>query len=340
MGMAPEPDPLPPAENPAFEQILMERKPVSEDAAAERYPKIVVLEKLVSPHPAVRRAAEILRSKKGKSDDFVSAYDVEAAHIAVSRRNVARALRIMDVVYKAIEAEGLKIIGRERWGNREAIINSSVKEYPLKLREPSKRSERQLTAAEEEAVKRHGYVSNRFTYALSGQLVLTIGDDYLNPIIVRDTVRTRLEDKIGVAIGRLRERIVRDEEEARRRAIEEAERQRVREEQRRKEEEAEKIRKLEEERVNRLQKELTQWRHAKDIREYVATIDGALRRHGAQPTDGGPLDVWLTWLEAHAKKVDPLGELYDELKRFSEMMAAQRASGQTEDPLEDTSGHA
>ena len=145
--------------------------------------------KLSKPHPMVVELSLYLRSKDkyySKTDKlFNQGYTID---LSVGKKNWERALLVLDTFIKAIEQRGHEIINKE--GNTFALIF----EEELKIRFWEK------SRFIENSQKTHGYREMELTGELFIQYIKFGG------YVERqwgDTPNTKLEDKLGRAIGSL-----------------------------------------------------------------------------------------------------------------------------------------
>jgi hypothetical protein len=81
------------------------RRPEPEDPPAKYAPHVKVSECPRKPHQLVAETQELLRSP-GPRNEIVSCQSKRCLDVAVSRGSLSRALRIMDALMKALEAQG------------------------------------------------------------------------------------------------------------------------------------------------------------------------------------------------------------------------------------------
>lgn len=318
---------LPAAASPDKEQIEIASAEVQKRSDNDSL-TIAVPSRLTSPHRLVAAAATMLNSRKRDREGLVYSGGRNAVRIAVSSQNIGRALRIMDVFVKEMEARGfaLQPEGNDAYAN--IALSRDFRMYPLKLREHLKRTALPLTPTQVEQIRKWGHCSaDRYEYTPDGQLVLSFGHDY-DASVTQDTTNTRLEDKLGRFVARILRRVAQDEEIAQRRAEEAAARERERAEIRRREEEAARLQKEEQERVDAIEDTIARWKLSKDIRGYLAEMRSLIESHHAQATEGGLVARWLEWAEAYAARIDPFTPLRAELVKIRDMqLQAMNASG-------------
>lgn len=305
---------LPPITTPELDQVTI--APGAPHTEAVVYPPIPVPTRLSSPRPLVATAQAMLESKDRDRDGLAFSGGRGAVRIIVTPKNIGRAVRIMDTFVKAMEAKGFVLQPRGAYAHADVGMRKGGMDYPLKLREHLQRTELPLTPKQIEELKRWGHCfGDRYRHTPDGRLVFTFGEDY-DSVVCQDTANTRLEDKLGRFVGRILQRMAKEEEQARRLAEERAARERVLAEQRRREEEAARLRQEEQDRIGALNDTITRWRLSRDVRDYVKQMRELIESHQAKATEGGPVARWLEWAEAYAAQIDPFTPLKTQLQKI------------------------
>lgn len=144
-----------------FSQIIEEN--LSEQGITESLAenKIKVAATLHNPHPL------IAKTKKSISNGGVDSYgavhgdwEMESLNLRISKKNINRALRIMDAILKAFEKRRCKTTIHDR----KTEIRVGEINVEITLREDFKRFERVLSENE----KKSSYISDRYYYEPSG----------------------------------------------------------------------------------------------------------------------------------------------------------------------------
>jgi hypothetical protein len=317
---------LPPAPDADHERVTIERS-IPRNSEAEP-PSVPVPDRLASPHPMVARALAMLQESKADSDGLVYSRGSRAVRISVSPKQVNRAARIMDAFVKAMVEKDFDLQPDQPHEHANVVLKSkSGRNYPLKLREHLHRTALPLTAAQKDDIKQWGYsFGDRYKYAPDGQLVLIFDEDYKSANCP-DTANTRIEDKLGRFVARVVQRIADDEERMRQIAEERAAEQREREEHEKRAEEEARLRKEDENRIAELMDMLSRWRLSRDIRQWLKETKQLITLHDAKPTAGGPIDLWLQWVEAYANRIDPVAPSMDKLKEIRAMNSPSEPPG-------------
>jgi len=273
------------------------RRPEPEDPPAKDAPHVKVSEFLRKPHQLVAEAQELLRSP-GPGNEIVSCQSKRCLDVAVSRGSLSRALRIMDALTKALEAQGYTVEVTEPRPTYSYYGSSNVTPSVTRVLVGEDwvhfgLSEKRTTAMETQRTS-WGHTWETRVYKFTGALSLALTNAYW--IDVRKTWNDakvqRVEDCLGDFIAYLP--VVAEKLKVRR--LEEERRDRERQEAERRRQEAEKRRAAEERRIQNLTSTLEQWRLAREIREFVREAL-ALRAHPAGR---------FTWALEYADRIDPL----------------------------------
>lgn len=277
--------------------------------AREREPanRIRVPGQLRDPHPLIQRIREALDQA---SPDYRGLLwsnpqgSGDPADIAVSRSSLLRGLRLMDTLYRALEARRHRVVVAEqpsRQADRSTRIRCVVlgATFQLQLREKARQVKAEGRSGH---ASEASYGGHRFEP--TGILELSIPNSHcLHLAVWKDTDSSKLEDGLNQVIIAMLEAV-----EPRRQREEEAERSRAAqlhsEEQQK---ERDMLRKLELTRAAGLEGLAERWEKAQRFRAFVAAVrEEAVLRHGS--LDAAP-DVarWLEWAEAYVRSIDPLG---------------------------------
>lgn len=284
-------------------------------------PAITVTESLRSHHPAVARTREALglseKSRYRNSDSALHPYggrEEPLLDITVGKSFVNRALRIFDAVIKACESRGYRIGPCENAWEHGLRIYAFGQPFQLKIREPSKRTLRELDADEKERLRKnpHAYISNKYEYLLTGALQLELSRHSLPVKTLRDGKKRKIED----GLSRLMMAILREVDDHRKHVAEAARKEELRrEEQRKKQEEAER-RRLEEEkrkqeqaRVDELVQVAEAWRQSQTVRDYLIEARAAVLKRNGRIDEGGDIERWFQWAHYVVESIDPLSKV-------------------------------
>ena len=292
------------------EQVVLRAVARSDVALAEPKPRrppippIPVPESLDDPHPEVAKAARTLRASKPDHTGILQARTQGRLDIRVSQGTLERALRIMDALLKAVEANGQRVaIGDSHPWATSIVVQDE--EIDFSIDEKLTQVEHKPTPAEKLSALRSSWQSwSRYDHLPSGVLQMRIGNaQYLGVrTIWADGKRQRVEQCLADFVEGLQ-----DVAEAKmvQRAEQEAARLR-REEAQRLEAKRRAQRWLEERRGKELEAQAGRWQLAKRLREYVAAMREA--RVIILPTDleVENLSEWIEWAEGHAERLDPL----------------------------------
>jgi len=184
----------------------------------------------VALHPLVRAASKRLRQRDGWPDGILArSAPKEVLNLSVTKVSLDRALEITDLLIHALLKQGFDVeIDRDKGVTHLKWIQTGTC-LEFSLSEHVKRSNHQITPAEERAQKRYWERSRwdssmsyphvpRYDYTPTGMLTIHVGRWPSKSW--KDTPRTRLEDRLGeVVAGTLalaREVHVKAQEEVRR----------------------------------------------------------------------------------------------------------------------------
>jgi hypothetical protein len=261
--------------------------------------RIEVPEDLAITHLMVKRAAAAIRKTRGDRKEFVrwqDRYQAKLAKpgpgnldIAVSKRSLSRALRIMQALLTAFDRRGFAVRISEK---NETFVTVMDEMFQIALVERFKQV----------AVK-HTY-GTRMDLEPSGRLILRIGASYQNAG-VSDSGSRRVEDFLNRFIVNL----VRRADEAKRQRAAYAERQArwaIQDEKNRLEQQQRDSDTL---RRQRLRAAAVRWaRHQRRV-EFVNAVERRIREGPVDPEQRENADRWLAWASEQLKMTDPLGEL-------------------------------
>lgn len=304
------------------------------EAEARGEKPIVVPDALRSPHPLVTRTREGLIA--ASQDQHYQrqlvlfpqrADDQCCLDVQVGRKNIGRAMRIMDALIKGLEERDYKVgVPGQRW-QRGMLVEALGGRWQIRIREPTVRKNHEPTEKEREWLKKYPRSSSvpQYDYALSDRLLVELqrGSGW-SICTLRDGKKQRVEDNlVAITLAMLRDadddrrRAVAAAEEARKRA--EIERQRREEEERRRQEEQR--RKEEQTRIDSLFADAAQWDRCGQVRKYLSAIkELAIERYGFINPDGN-VGRWLRWAEDAVERNDPLVAVSREIDAI---LAAQR----------------
>jgi hypothetical protein len=288
--------------------------PVSEEASKFCDPEIEALYEQelsaepITVRPFLRGAHPLItRFQNGGDDEWRLA-------IRVSPQLVRRALLIMDALLKGLEKRGYSVKKPESHWSKMTTIVGHGHEFGLRLREPTKRSVRDLTPSQIEYRKQYpsAYHRTRYDYIRSGELRLEITNcPSWQAKILRDG-RKPLEERLAG----LPSEMLRAVDETRRQDAKRAEEERLRKEAAQRRAEEQDREKRRQERLQRrrarevaLFRVAKRWQRSSLLREFAAAVRAvAAEEVGAAETDS-KIARWLVWAEKVADCHDPLVRL-------------------------------
>jgi hypothetical protein len=283
--------------------ILPSAKKFAEDSAGS---KITVSEEPDELHPLARQTLVQLIHESPNDHGLIS--PKETLDVWVSENQLARAIRIMDALIKALETLGHKVevsAYTERNDYRQPSpppvhktqVNVKGVIFTFGIEESYKRVPHISSKSEEREIARgNKWNVPEFDFIPTGNMALKIKEPYLYGLrgTWSEGIKYRLEDRLNSFIQGL---IIAADAEIERRIEEERKRkQREEEESRRKEEEQRRLR--EERLTKRLECEIKTWKLAQDARKYVAKLE-SIGQHDAESEE------WIRWIHSYIERVDP-----------------------------------
>jgi hypothetical protein len=278
--------------------LIIRLVPIEEAPPAPPRPETIPIpETLRGCHPIIRATREAGAKDRSGIDNRSSAGLV---HLRIQKSNLGRALLIVQGLINEAERRGYSIRAgqksRECAGGLEIVINGHG--FEVTIKEEQRQVEHVLTANQERDKDRGYYYGPRFDYEWTGSLQLRGGHDTYHAPLATDRKRWRLEERLPQALAKLEGMAAAAEE--RRQAHERHQAQ---------EQEAweaamarAKVRFVEHFRSECLDGQIQAWQKAADIREFLEAA-----RMAAKQDD----QSWLSWIDAYASTLDPLGSPLD-----------------------------
>jgi len=271
--------------------------------------RIIVPDKLVSPHPLVASAAKALA--KQKADDYgrIHIHWKASSGISIFPGSVDRVLGLLDSLIKALRRRNFFPLN-DTDAFQVQMLGESI---PISVFEQARRKDHRPTAGEAE---RRWFYTPKYDYFPTGDLQIRTAD-YYPRVLLSETRKKRLEDNLNEVIIRLIRYALREKEERLKREKELEER---REKEQRRRALLEAIHQ-EKQKVHDLEVEAENWYRAQRIRGYIEAV--AMARVPGDPNlDDASIDQWITWAQQQADRLDPLVEsppsILDELRKCRE----------------------
>lgn len=274
----------------------------------------VIEDSPTSPHPLVEATSKRLRQRDGwDKDALVRAAPKEVLNLSVTLNELDRALGVVDALLKALSKQGFDCEVNIERGATLLRWRETGTTLELALTEHIRRSDHQITPAEERAKKRYWDRNRwdtaisfphvpRYDYTPTGVLTLQVGRWPSRSW--KDTPRTKLEKRIGeVTSGILvlaKETHEKEMEEARREEVHRLAVERYEFLTRRRDKEIERFKKLE------LSANCRE--RAAKLRVFATAVEESARSNGTLTAEK---IEWLAWARAKADWLDPLVELSD-----------------------------
>lgn len=308
-GKAPAPTPLPAAKNlPVVQRIPQTRREAStfNEPVDPNDPEIVhitsVEQKDFSAFLESKQHKLVSQAEKSYKHGQIDNHGILACRntqpildIRVSKQNLERALRILNAIILALEAEGFGIsLNASKQTSAAAIFGQDVL---FAIVEKLKMSRRE--------VKHTSWTETVTEYTLSGILELRLGNTgYGWSKSVSDGNTTRLENMTAKSVGKLmrQARQQRITHENRVKSEAEFERKRIA-----REELASQIAE-EEKKVKDLERWVENWDKAERMRRFVTALEKVWRDGGIDVSPDSAKGKRLTWMRQQADRVDPMLE--------------------------------
>ena len=307
ISLAHDPDPRPQVPRPAS-------YPVGDPDLVERYlyekdPKhrIEVPDHLRNPHPIIQRTREALGGDRRpdlynhiKPDYPISQ---ECAAISVARDSLARALRLLNCLFRELEKRGHRVVvrpakaGYSSHGNRVKCLMLG-EEFGFALREKTKLV--RLSEDEQRGSRLFGY---RVRYVPTGEFELKITGEHGNAVSSwTDGKLRRIEDHLNEFIVSMLVAVEKRRSSREHGKHEEAARLQREQESR----EQERLKRIERARAEQFEALAGRWQKAELLRAYVEAVrEEAIRRFGQVEPESG-LARWLEWAANYIRALDPL----------------------------------
>ncbi len=266
-------------------------------------PAIAPIE-LRNPHPLIRAA---LAEKSQPPQEYGRLQFRWQGHvdIRVSQRNVRRALKILDTLFKGLEKCGItvEIAMRENSAyersRRCTFATDGREQVQITIKEKTIQSSNPAWSEEKR------WSVDKYVYDPTGRLTLALDDDRYRWSSGRTWSDTRghlIEEHVeeimsAVAQALVDKRLAREQAEVERKR--EFERQRLRAEEQRQEGE-------EKQRVEQLKQWAQTWRECENLRAFMAAWKARMEADGEAISSGSPADAWQRWVLLMIDKLDPL----------------------------------
>lgn len=271
----------------------------AESSLANIEERILVPEKLSSPHPLIEEARIQLRTAVPDHHGLVHTNRETAPAISIAVSSKGRALRIFNTLICAWEAKGGRVKpGRPRHEHVQEIrfwlgddsLGLRLWETTQPLNDPE--------------ILRNTIAYRHRKHRPTGELYFEADRNWRVRLrcVWSDGKKQRLEDLMNRIINDLvaHLRVLRVE----RLDGEAVERQKARAKAIR--DTAEREKKDEEDRRVSLSDQVVRWRHAQDIRAYLAAMDHAIRTGVTKPINEDSFGKWFGWAKWYANHIDPL----------------------------------
>lgn len=308
-GYNPERTPLPPFKGPGNGRIRITIREKQDTYINDEFEERIVFEGLPenhisvkssikNPHRLVEQTEICLR--KGKPDDkgLLYSYDKDCLDLAVSPKNLDRALLIYDTLIKACEDRGYEVSVSNSSREHRTTVKILEEYLEIGIREP-------YVEKKNDFDHRPSSVFDRREYAPSGFLSLTIKNTgYAKQKSWNDGKKRLLEDCLNDFLEGLIRVAVHEKKRSEERERGELERQ----EKIRQYQDTMKAQQEEKAKVTKLRQEAADWHESRQIRAYISAIKEKARASGSEINPDSDLGKWFIWANQQADRLDPLAE--------------------------------
>jgi hypothetical protein len=298
--------PLPPARPGTSVKLTISASPiptVAKEAAARidsdlptEHP-IVVADRLVSPHPLIQATRLALESDRVDDEGAVHGHrNQPRLDVRVSKASLARALRILDALFKALEARGATVQLDPQHEHR-SCVKIGAETITFRVEEEFTRQDHVPTKTDKP------YLTPKWDHVATGNLTFHI-DEWADGVrkTWRDGKTRRLEDLLPdilkgflvIAEALRTRRVAREREEQ---ARKEAEARQAELERQRREEAA---------RRQTLEDQVNCWVMSRNLRTFLDAVEDEARNRGVSASPDTDFGRWLAWARQHADRLDPV----------------------------------
>ena len=301
--------PLPEIADPNLQTVRLHQRPQSYAAAIQNTDSkvtddaaIVVPDRLLAPHPLVKKTLEALKSATRDNEGIVLlSRNEECLDVAVGKESSRRAMLLMDTLIKSLESRGCAVVISVE--NDKRVTSARVAGEKVQFRMRELLEKREMTPTEK---KQHQHRPWLFRFAPhvyfpSGRFVLSI-EEYL--VGSRHQWSDGKKQKLEKCLNAFIDGLFKAAEILKVRHLEWERWEKEREEQERRRREEEQRRIEEENKVKHLDVLLANWAKSHNIREFVKVIDQTLKDRNTEPTSN--LSAWLQWARQYADSIDPI----------------------------------
>ena len=264
--------------------------------------KITVSEPTKRLHPLVSKALRTLKADK-YLDRGLASTNWKELEIRVSPNSFERATKVMDTLVRALISRRLKIITKDRGGERPTVF---VLGENIRFRLTEKVNRRKRTETELERLRKkadYDWQVKEYEHTPTGRLVLTIADDTYRAFYrqYRDSKTKEVEDQLNEFIACLYE----FSDVLKHRQIEKENYEKKMAEQEKKNQE-ESLKRWEEEReIEKILKWVESWEKSKSIRAFTDYYKEIVIKDNGEIKAGSELEKKLNFMYEIADRFDP-----------------------------------
>lgn len=327
VGKAPPAAPLPPRKNstpeattitaspaPSLEQSIMTKAQKDREAALERIGAIDVPDRLTRPHPVIAGWIDERKRQRQEAKLHRDPWRRDLSRVADFTEADRRRHRILNVLFRALEKEGGKIIQTDRrelrWEKDGESVEFQLRDKLRQVRRPLNDREKQWASASDKGWRQELEPTGKLIFEFKTYLREGLRRDWLETEAKpMEAMLPEIAATFVAAIPQLVE--VRHEREETERRWREAEQRRQEQEQRRK---------LDEARWRRFVELAQSAREVEIAREFLARLKAGEPKLSEQ-AGADTVGDWIEWAEERIAARDPLArrpaEIFDEIARVS-----------------------
>ncbi|MCO6043303.1 hypothetical protein NG895_05235 [Aeoliella sp. ICT_H6.2] len=280
-----------------------------ESNLVEEIVDIEVRSSLRGAHPLIGETKEQLAAASTGENGLLASKETLALHIVVSRKQLHRALLIMDALLKALDKAGFPIAP----GPELTLCDQAIR-FGITERLDTQR----IQPPDHDLSGNYQFGHSRFNkaYSPSGRLTLYVLDADRQWAAGchrswSDAKKQKLEQCLGKFVAGLMKLARRKREyeqaEAERKALEEAAREK-REKERQRRAERRQRQQEERDRVDLLLQKAEDWRQSENVRALINAMKQQYSQSGVSVLPDSEEGKWLNWAAAQADRLDPLVE--------------------------------
>ena len=273
-----------------MQEVDFEKKPAN---------KIIVAERLVSPHKMVQQMRELINDKRKDLDP--NSWLDSGSFVCVSKGTVERAMRIADALLKALETRGYELCIEKDILSHVTVLNERIS---ISIQEPTKQVPHKPTPEEIREHKKYSWMSYpKFDYVKSGELIIKLSGA-TGQSTISDKIGKPVEKQLNEVIIRMLRLAVRLHNDR----LEQEQRARELEERKNRYNQLVQLHEQEKAKLEKLYMDSSQWHKCQQLRAYIEAVRQRAIQADGDIQPGSELEEWITWACQQADRMDPLVE--------------------------------